>query len=219
MGKMRKGKNWWMDDYGYVKFVPMIKDVNLPINMFIDGLLVWLKKPKYKTYEPYSALLRDVFNAGKAGRKAKVDDWLVLLPHVERIVGVINKLGSNFAKAVLNESIAHRYSDCLCQTGDLSYEKKMKGSYLLGHKYARKGNYTKFIDSSLYWLAVAYHRASYVKGLSECRDRFREQSLIYYCKAAARLGNHYTMSKFHTKKLTDAKRKCQSNSIDVGKRF
>jgi len=205
---VRKGKNWWMDEPGYVKYLPLVKDTSVSIKSFIAGILKWLSKPKYPGYEPYGALIRDMFSAGKNGKKSKVSDWVKLLPRAEKIVSGANKWGSLFAKAILNECIAHRYADCLLQTKDLIWEGKMRSSYLAAHKAAIKGKYWKNVDSSLYWLAVAYQRASEKGRFPNDSMRFLRLALKYYTNVVNRKGPRYTISPDFNKKIVRAKKMC-----------
>jgi len=203
---MRKGKNWWMDEPGYVKYLPLVRDTSIPIKNVIPGVLKWLHKPKYDTYEPYGALMRDMFCAGKNGSKSKVGDWGELLLRAEAIVRSANKRGSFFAQAILNECIAHRYADCLFQTRNLEWEEKMRSSYVKAYKAAVKGKYWKNVDSSLYWLAFAYHNASKKNRFPEDKERFLKLSYEYYSKVVNRKGTRYKQSSAFNEKMRMAKR-------------
>ncbi len=210
---MRKGKNWWMDVPGYVKYLPVVRDTSIPVESFIAGLLKWLNKPKYAIYEPYGALMRDMFDAGKNGKKSRVSDWDKLLPRAEKIVRYADKHGSLFARTILNECIAHRYADCLLQTRDLVWEAKMRDAYMKAYKAALKGRYWKNVDTSLYWLAVAYYHAAEKNRFPEDKQRFLRLACKFYCKVANHKGVRYNKSSEFRKKISVARKMCERLSV------
>lgn len=201
-------KYWWKYERIY-RFVEIIKNLDTPIESFVDSLVDEMGIFRLRQ-EPVAAIIRDVFGASKNGKTADVRNWDQLMPRVEKIVQYINDKGNAFSKVVANESIAHRYADYLMQTGDIKYEEKMLFHYLLSHKLAKKKGYLKNIDSTLYWIAVAYERASDVASLSEFKDRFLQESKKYYCMVASRKGKRFKRGPAFGNKIKVASSKCKS---------
>ena len=174
---------------------------DIDINNYISDLLKWLEKPT-SGLEPYGAFIRIAMGVGKNGYDSDPQKWLSLLNKIEQITAIVDKNGSCFAKTILHESIAHRYADLFLLDKSVEYEQKMLDHYSLANKYALDGEYYKNVDSSFYWLAVAYHRAGEWK-----------KARYYYCRIAKREGHRFTRSKFFIRKIELSKRYCREKNM------
>ena len=135
----------------------LIADLNLPIDNYINQLLDFMSIQK-TGQDIYGMLVRNAFGVGKNASNADPKKWQDLLNRVETILGIVNQKGSIFAKVIFNESMGHRYSDCWFETKHEQYEVKMKQCYVFSHEQSKLANLYKNIDSTMFWLAVAYHR-------------------------------------------------------------
>jgi len=187
------------------KYQKYIKRIILPISYFSDDLLEWLRKPRagIGMYSPYALVIRNALNVGKNGRGAKTKQWGNIFPRVEEILSLVNKEGSIFAKMVMNESVAHRYADYYLQTikpkTKKKYEKKMKKCYTYAYNLSLTTKHTKFMDSAMYWLAVAYQKGNEM-----------HKAIPYYCMVANREGKRHR-NKYHLSKINKAKKICKKS--------
>ena len=198
-------KYWWKYDSVY-KYVQMIRS-DIPISNYINGLTREMGIYR-ESQEPVGVIIRDSLEASKNGKTADVSKWVTLMPKIEKIVKHISNNGNLFAKTVINESVAHRYVDFLLQTGDIKYEEKMNYHYILAYKTAVEGNFLKNIDSTMYWLATGYERASKENNLQDHWVDFKKQAKKYYCVVANRKGKRYTAGSCFGKKITISKKEC-----------
>lgn len=178
------------------RFAKLISDIHIPIETFINDLLVWFKKPAVKKNDPYACLFRISLKIKKNGRGANPREWGEIFPRIEKIVEIINDRGSIYARIIMNETIAHRYADYFIQMG--IHSEKMKKCYKKAHELAVKYKYLKNIDSTLYWLAVAYEKGGRP-------DLARK----YYCKVALRKGKRFDRDT-HKRKIRLCKLKCSN---------
>jgi hypothetical protein len=169
------------------KISGLMSELSIPIDTFINDLLDFLNEDK-SGQEPYAMLVRNAFGVQKNGYDANPSKWSALLPRIEEILSIVNNKGSIFAKMIFNESMGHRYSDCWFETNDPAYEAKMSKCYLEGYKQSCKIKSYKNIDSTMFWLAVAYHRMG----------RF-EEARKYYKTVANRGGPRFFKSSFVNK--------------------
>tara|TARA_Y100000034_G_scaffold92333_1_gene111580 strand:- start:25388 stop:26074 length:687 start_codon:yes stop_codon:yes gene_type:complete len=192
-------------------FVKKIKDFNVDLKDFIDEYLSWMSNPDLHIkgskglqgrFDAYAIIYRDVLCIDKNGKDADPSTWGPLFDRIKDLHDMIMKDGSLFAKVQTCENLAHRYLDLYLLHGKKEDYNMFKGLYKSAHKYALEGKYWKNVDSSYYWLGIAYIRC----------DEY-EKAVSCFCRVHRRRGKRYNVSSAFNRKLKFATNCCKRKKV------
>ena len=186
-------------------FVEKIKDFSIDLNEFVDEYLSWMESPNKNLQgrcDAYAVIYREVLGVDKNGKDADPDTWGKYFDRVKDLHMMIMENGSVFAKMISCEGLAHRYLDMHLRYGRDEDFKECSSLYKAAHNWARTGKFWKNVDSSFYWLGMAYVRC----------DNY-PKAITYFCKVANRKGKRYNVSSSFNKKLKYANNCCKRRRI------
>jgi len=190
----------WLEVKPY--FVNKIKDESIDLSSFIKEYLEWMKKPKSHRLDAYAIVYREVLGVDKNGKNADPSTWGALFDRIKDLHELVIKDGSIFAKIISCESLAHRYVDLFLASNNEKYLTLYESLYEKTHKLAIKGKYWKNVDSSLYWLGIAYSRCGMDK-----------EAINAFCRIKNRKGERYTKSPAYQKKMKYARSCCKKKRV------
>ncbi|MAG26969.1 hypothetical protein CMI47_15630 [Candidatus Pacearchaeota archaeon] len=190
----------WLEVKPY--FVSKIKDENISLKSFIDEYLQWMKKPKGHRLDAYAIIYREVLGVDKNGKNADPSLWGSMFDRITLLHNMIMDRGSIFAKVISCEGLAHRYVDLYLFNKDKKNIKTYEDLYEDAHQLAIKGKYWKNVDSSMYWLGIAYSRCG-----------FNKKAVNAFCRIKNRKGERYKKSPAYQKKMKYARNCCKKKRV------
>jgi len=190
----------WLETRPY--FVDKIKDLKVDFKEFIEEYLDWMKKPTGSRLDAYAIIYRNVLGIDKNGKNSDPSTWGELFDRIKSLHKLVMRDGSIFAKVISCESLAHRYVDLYLKNKKESDFKEFESLYEDTYKFSLKGKYWKNVDSSIYWLGIAYARCGYNK-----------KSVSAFCRVHKRKGKKYTKSPAYQSKMKYAKNCCRKKKV------
>jgi tetratricopeptide (TPR) repeat protein len=209
MGNYYKSKGW---SETRLYFVSKIKDLSIDLRDFIDEYLLWMESPKgHKKgankkgagrFDAYAIIYRNVLRIDKNGLGADPSTWGLLFDRIKDLHEMVMKDGSIFAKIMTCENLAHRYLDLYLKYKKEEDYERFEKLYKTAYDLSVKGEYWKNVDSSYYWLGIAYIR---------CEEPIK--AIKCFCKVAGNKNPQYRMSTAFWKKVKYAKTCCKRQEI------